>query len=60
MSRFELPIEGGPPAVVYYTIVNDQVAPLHTEVPQEYSGQGIGYRLAHDAQKLQTFRISCT
>jgi predicted GNAT family acetyltransferase len=46
MHRFELPIEGGPPAVAYYRIEDGTVVLTHTEVPQEFSGQGIGSRLA--------------
>ena len=44
-SRFELPI-GDALAVAYYKSEDGRVLLLHTEVPQELSGQGIGSRLA--------------
>lgn len=44
--RFELPLEGGALAVSYYKEEDGRVILLHTEVPQELSGQGIGSRLA--------------
>ncbi|MGY3578890.1 GNAT family N-acetyltransferase [Bradyrhizobium sp. USDA 4504] len=47
MSRFEMPLGGGLLAVAYYKIEDGRVVLLHTEVPQELSGQGYGSRLAH-------------
>jgi uncharacterized protein len=47
MHRFELPLDGGGIAVSYYKEEDGRVILLHTEVPQELSGQGIGSRLAH-------------
>lgn len=44
--RFELPIEGDDIAAAYYRVDGDRVILTHTEVPFEYSGQGIGSRLA--------------
>ena len=44
-SRFELDL-GEAVAVAYYKVNGDRIALLHTEVPQELSGQGIGSRLA--------------
>lgn len=45
--RFELPIEGEEEiAAAYYRIENGRVVLTHTEVPQQFSGQGIGSRLA--------------
>ena len=45
--RFELPIDGeGEIAAAYYRIENGRVILTHTEVPQQFSGQGIGSRLA--------------
>ena len=44
-SRFELDVGDGV-AVAYYKIEGDRIALLHTEVPQELSGRGIGSRLA--------------
>ena len=45
--RFELALEGGDIAAAYYRIdENGRVVLTHTEVPYEYSGQGIGTRLA--------------
>lgn len=47
MSRYELPIAEGAVAVAYYALEDGRVVLRHTEVPNEYSGQGIGKRLAH-------------
>lgn len=44
-KRFELAI-GDTVAVAYYKIEGDRFVLLHTEVPQEFSGQGIGTKLA--------------
>jgi predicted GNAT family acetyltransferase len=46
--RFELPIEGsdGEIAVAYYRVEDGRVILPHSEVPQPFSGQGIGSRLA--------------
>ena len=44
--RFELPIEGDAMALAYYAIEDGQLVLTHTEVPSEYSGQGIATRLA--------------
>lgn len=46
--RFELPIEGsdGEVAAAYYRIEGDNLVLTHTEVPFEFSGRGIGSRLA--------------
>lgn len=45
--RFELAIEGSEePAAAYYQIDGDQVTLTHTEVPQPFSGLGIGSELA--------------
>jgi predicted GNAT family acetyltransferase len=44
-SRFELDLGDGV-AVAYYKVDGDRIALLHTEVPQELSGRGIGSRLA--------------
>ncbi|HEU6442492.1 MAG TPA: GNAT family N-acetyltransferase [Microvirga sp.] len=43
--RFELPL-GDDIAAAYYRVQGDTVVLTHTEVPQRYSGQGIGTRLA--------------
>jgi predicted GNAT family acetyltransferase len=45
LQRFELPVEDSV-AVVYYRLDGDRLVLTHTEVPQQYSGQGIGSRLA--------------
>ena len=42
--RFELPIEGDAMALAYYTIEDGRVVLTHTEVPAEFSGQGIASR----------------
>lgn len=45
--RFELPIDDEDEiAAAYYRIENGRVILTHTEVPQQFSGQGIGSRLA--------------
>jgi len=44
-SRFELDVGEGV-AVAYYGHEGDAITLLHTEVPQELSGRGIGSRLA--------------
>ena len=47
-SRFEL-TEGGATAVLTYQEGDDDVAFLHTVVPPELEGQGVGSRLAEAA-----------
>ena len=45
--RFQMALEGDDIAAAYYQIDdNGRVVLTHTEVPYEYSGQGIGTRLA--------------
>jgi predicted GNAT family acetyltransferase len=46
LHRFELPLGGGAMALAYYTIDDGQLVLTHTEVPMEFSGQGIATRLA--------------
>ena len=47
LHRFELPLNGGAMALAYYTVDDDGKFVLtHTEVPSEFSGQGIATRLA--------------
>ena len=46
--RFELALEGDAIAAAYYRIEDGRVVLTHTEVPYEFSGQGIGSRLAKD------------
>jgi len=43
--RFELQIDGGAIAAVYYRIEDGRLVLTHTEVPEEFSGQGIATRL---------------
>lgn len=47
-NRFELPIAGsdGAIAAAYYRMEDDRLVLIHTEVPYEFSGQGIGSHLA--------------
>lgn len=47
MSRYELPIAEEAVAVSYYRLEDGRVVLLHTEVPHEFGGQGVGKRLAH-------------
>lgn len=46
--RFELPIDGGEDdiAAVYYRIEDCNLILIHTEVPYQFSGYGIGSQLA--------------
>jgi hypothetical protein len=46
MHRFEMQVEDDI-AVSYYQEQDGRVVLLHTEVPQRFSGQGVGSRLAH-------------
>ena len=50
--RFELPIADGMLATAYYRVDNGRVVLVHTEVPQEFSGQGIATRLARGTFEL--------
>jgi glutathione S-transferase len=44
--RFERPIHDGVIAAAYYRLDNGRLAFIHTEVPNEFSGEGIGSELA--------------
>ena len=44
--RFELPITDDAMAAAYYRLDDGRVVLTHTEVPFEFSGQGIASRLA--------------
>lgn len=46
MHRFEMAVENEI-AVAYYQEHDGRIVLLHTEVPQRFSGQGVGSRLAH-------------
>jgi predicted GNAT family acetyltransferase len=46
LHRFELPISQGLVAAAYYRVEDDRVVLFHTEVPSEFTGRGIGSRLA--------------
>jgi uncharacterized protein len=46
MHRFEMPVEEDM-AVAYYQEQDGPIVLLHTEVPQQLSGRGVGSRLAH-------------
>jgi len=45
-QRFELPLADGSFAAAYYRIEDGRVALIHTEVPAEFSGQGVASQLA--------------
>ena len=45
-KRFELPINGDAVAAAYYRLDDGLVVLIHTEVPEEFSRQGIATRLA--------------
>jgi uncharacterized protein len=47
MRRFEMPI-GDELAVSYYSTEGNRTTLLHTEVPPQFSGQGVGSQLAHE------------
>ncbi|MGE0752790.1 MAG: GNAT family N-acetyltransferase [Variibacter sp.] len=47
--RFELPLSGAVPAFVVYRTAPGALALIHTEVPQDLRGQGIGGRLVRAA-----------
>jgi predicted GNAT family acetyltransferase len=46
MQRYELPINTDAMAMAYYRMAGDKIVLTHTEVPFEYSGAGIGTKLA--------------
>jgi predicted GNAT family acetyltransferase len=46
LRRFELPIANGVIAAAYYRLEEGRVVLVHTEVPFEFSGQGIASCLA--------------
>jgi predicted GNAT family acetyltransferase len=50
-QRFEMPVEGVL-AVAYYRLDAEKVILIHTEVPHELSGQGIGSKLAEGTFSL--------
>jgi predicted GNAT family acetyltransferase len=45
-SRYEMPIADGHIAAAYYRIEGENVVLVHTEVPFDYSGEGIGSKFA--------------
>ncbi|MBA17683.1 MAG: GNAT family N-acetyltransferase [Pseudomonadota bacterium] len=46
--RFELPIEGSHEmAAAYYRLDGDRIVLTHTIVPEHFSGQGLGSKLAY-------------
>jgi predicted GNAT family acetyltransferase len=53
--RFELPVDGQT-AFSYYQIDGNRITLLHTEVPVQLSGRGVGSRLAHAV--FETIRAS--
>jgi len=52
LHRFELPIADDAIATAYYRVEPGRVVLLHTEVPFEFSGQGIATRLAEGTLAL--------
>jgi len=50
--RFELPIGDDLFAAAYYLIEDGRVVLIHTEVPAEFSGRGIGSQLAAETFEL--------
>lgn len=51
-NRFERPIHDSAIAAAYYRDADGKIAFIHTEVPTEFSGQGIATELAHGAFAL--------
>lgn len=51
-NRFERPIHDGAIAAAYYRDADGKLAFIHTEVPAEFWGQGIGTELARGALDL--------
>ena len=50
-NRFELDVDGHQ-AVAYYRMAPGVITFVHTEVPQELSGRGIGTKLIRDALEM--------
>jgi len=50
-NRFELPLDGGT-ALVAYRRDGERLVLVHTEVPAEFGGQGIGSKLAKGVFEL--------
>ena len=50
-NRFELPLDGGT-ALVAYRRDGERLVLVHTEVPEEFGGQGIGSKLAKGVFEL--------
>lgn len=50
-NRFELALDGGT-ALVAYRADGNRLVLIHTEVPEEFSGQGVGSRLARGVFEL--------
>lgn len=52
-GRFELAIDGGHEvAAAYYRVQGDRLTLTHTIVPERFSGQGIGSKLARGVFEL--------
>lgn len=50
-NRFELALDGGT-ALVAYQRDGNRLVLIHTEVPEEFAGQGVGSRLAKGVFEL--------
>lgn len=50
-NRFELVLDGGT-ALVAYRRDGERLVLVHTEVPQQFAGQGVGSRLAKGVFEL--------
>jgi len=50
-NRFELALDGGT-ALVAYRLDGNRVVLIHTEVPEQFAGQGVGSRLAKGVFEL--------
>lgn len=50
--RFERPIHDNATAAAYYQVADSNLVLIHTEVPHEFSGLGIGTELARGTFEL--------
>ncbi len=50
-NRFELALDGGT-ALVAYRVDGERLVLIHTEVPEQFAGQGVGSRLAKGVFEL--------
>ena len=44
-NRFEMPLDGGAMAVALYRVRDGKMFIVHSEVPRQFSGKGLGSKL---------------